>query len=48
VAEAQGLNEEVGCCVVAAGVAVAAAAGCWPPNAESNPRRSLEEDFLGG
>ena len=40
VAVAQGLNDEVGCCV--------ATAGCWPLKAESNPSRSLEEDFLGG
>ena len=45
VAVAQGLNDEVGCCVAAA---EAATAGCWPPKAESNPRRSLEDDFLGG
>ena len=44
-AVAQGLNEEVGCCVAAA--ADVAVAGCWPPKAESKPRRSLEEDFLG-
>ena len=45
---AQGLNDEVGCCVATADAVGAAAAGCWPPKADSSPRRSLEEDFLGG